>query len=224
MCVLSSVTFCIVCTSFGTVPVSSAANCKSAARRQLGCQVHAPLRSVMSAAICLPSHDLSAWQQSVSSVCQLSCNMSTQLSCYLKAQLQLVNSAGSSAATCQLSSNLSAQLHPVSSDGTCTLSCTLLAQMKLVIPAATGWPSCSLCPHLYSVCSAAPCSSDVICHLSSSSSSLLHLSCSLSDQLHAVAASWNWSIRAQLQYSAQICLTTMEAKVKMLHLLMVRRL
>ena len=106
-----------------------------AARHHLSYEVHAPLQSVISAAICLLSHDMSAWQQSVSSVCQFSCNTaaqlrcvssaqlssaqlsSAQLSCYLKAQLQLVNSAVRSLATCQL-------------------SCTLLAQMTLTISAA----------------------------------------------------------------------------------------
>ncbi len=34
---------------------------------------------------------------------QLSCDVSAQLSCYLKAQLQLVNSAVTSAGTCHLS-------------------------------------------------------------------------------------------------------------------------
>ena len=60
-----------------------------------------------------PSHDMSAWQQSVSSVRQLSCSpaaqlrygcsaamWSGQLSCYLFDQLHFVNSAVRAAATC----------------------------------------------------------------------------------------------------------------------------
>ena len=72
---------------------------RPAARHQLSYEVQAPLQSVISAIICLLSHDMSAWQQSVSLVCQFSCNtaaqlyLSAQLSCYPKAQLQLVNSA-----------------------------------------------------------------------------------------------------------------------------------
>jgi len=48
---------------------------RPAARHQLSYEVQAPLQSVISAAICLLSHDMSAWQQSVGSVCQLSCNI-----------------------------------------------------------------------------------------------------------------------------------------------------
>ena len=107
---------------------------RPATRPQLSYEVQAPLQSVISVATCLLSHDLSPWQQSVSSVCQLSCNTaaqlqsvcSVQLSCYLKAQLQLVNSS------CQLSCSLSARLHPVNSDETCHLSCKRLAELKSV--------------------------------------------------------------------------------------------
>jgi len=52
------------------------------ARHQPSYKVQAPLQSVTSDAICLLSHDMSAWQQS-----RLSCNSSTQLS----GQLQLVS-------------------------------------------------------------------------------------------------------------------------------------
>jgi len=66
-----------------------------AARQQLSYEVQAPLQSVISVAIGLLSHDMSAWQQSVSSVSaakqQLSCDVSAQLSsaqlsCYAKLQ------------------------------------------------------------------------------------------------------------------------------------------
>lgn len=72
------------------------------ARHQLSYEVQAPLHSVISAAICLLSHDLSAWQQPVCSVkichfgislsARLNSRVSAQLSCYLEAQSQLVSS------------------------------------------------------------------------------------------------------------------------------------
>ena len=92
--------------------ISSAMKCK------ILCNLSSQLQSVFSVMICQLASSLSA--QSVSSaatgVAQLRC-VSAQLSCYLKAQLQLVNSAVSSAATCQL-------------------SYTLLAHMTLTISAA----------------------------------------------------------------------------------------
>ena len=82
---------------------------------EVGCK--APLQSVLSATICLLSHDLSAWQQSVNVVCQLSCNTAAQLH------------PVSSDQTRQLSCNLSAELQPVSSDDTCHVSCNVLAEL-----------------------------------------------------------------------------------------------
>jgi len=111
---------------------------RPAAGHQLSYEVQAPLQSVISAAIYLLSHDMSAWQQSVSSVCQLSCNTAAQLRCVSSAQL-------SSAAIRRLSCNSSTQA--VRSAATCQLSCTLLAEMKVVISAATRWLSCSLSAH-----------------------------------------------------------------------------
>ena len=90
---------------------------RPAARHQLSYEVQTHLQSVISAAIYLLSHDMSAWQQSVSLVCQFSCNTA--------AQLYFV----SSAAIRRLSYNSSTQL---------------LAETKLVISAATCWVSCSL--------------------------------------------------------------------------------
>ena len=109
---------------------------RPATRYQLSYKVQAHLPSVISVAISLLSHDMSAWHQSVSSAAkrQLSSGVSAQLSYYLKAQLQLVSSAVRSAATHQL-------------------SCTLLAEMKLVISAAT----CSLSAYWNAVHSAAVC-------------------------------------------------------------------
>ena len=107
----------------------------AARHKQLSYEVQAPLQSVISAAIRLLSHDLSAWQLSVGSVCQLSCNTAAQLRCVSSAQL-------SSAAIRRLTCNSA-----VRSAATCQLSCTLLAAMKLVISAATCWLSCSLSAH-----------------------------------------------------------------------------
>ena len=74
---------------------------------------------------------LSAWQQYVSAVCQLSCNTAAQLamcqlSCTLLAQVKPVNSAAVSAATF---AEIAAELHPVVSDDTCHLSCDVLAEL-----------------------------------------------------------------------------------------------
>ncbi len=52
---------------------------RPAARHQLSYELQAPLQSVILAAICLLSHDMSTWQQSFSSVCQLSCDTLAQL-------------------------------------------------------------------------------------------------------------------------------------------------
>lgn len=96
-CNLSALAYSVICCD---IP---------AARHQLSYEVQDPLRSVISAAVCFLSHDVSAWQQSVSSaatgVAQLLC-VSAQLSCYPKVQLQFVKSAFRSAATCQLSCTL----------------------------------------------------------------------------------------------------------------------
>ena len=95
-----------------------------AAIRQLSCQLPAPLQSVISATICLLTHDLSTWQQSVNAVCQLSCNPAAQLQCVSSAApWQLVNKTRH--LSCQVSCNLSAELHPVSSDDICHLSCNV---------------------------------------------------------------------------------------------------
>ena len=94
---------------------------RPAARHQLSYEVQAPLQSVISAANGLLSHDMSPWPQSVSSVCQLSCDVSAQLS---SAQLLSEGSVATRQLSCQLSCNMSAQLHPVSSDETCHLSST----------------------------------------------------------------------------------------------------
>ena len=102
----------------------------SAVKCKLLCNLSSQLQSVCSVMICQLGSSLLAQSVSSAAIRQLSCDVSTQLSCCLKAQLQLVNSA-------------------ISSAGTCQLSCTLLAQMRLVISAATCWLSCSLSPHMY---------------------------------------------------------------------------
>ena len=135
----------------------------AARHKQLSYEVQAPSQCVISAAICLLSHDLSAWQLSIRSVCQLSCSTaaqlrcvsSAQLSCYPKAQLQLVNSAVRSAATCQL-------------------SCTLLAEMTLVISAATCWLSCCLSAHRMLSTRLQSVSSTVFCQLACDMSARQH--------------------------------------------------
>ena len=78
------------------------------------------------------SHDLSAWLQSVSSVCQLSCIMSTWLQYVSSAQLQCV----SSAAICKLSCNVPAQVHFVSSAATCRLNCQLSCKLSAQLSGA----------------------------------------------------------------------------------------
>ena len=90
---------------------------------------------------------MSAWQQSVSSVSQLSCNMTVQLRYVSSAQLL----SEGSVATRQVS---------------CQLSCDLSAQIKLVISPATGWLSRSLSPLLCSVFSVAVC--QLSCNMSCS--------------------------------------------------------
>jgi len=92
------------------------------------------LQTVISAAIYLVSHDMSAWQQSVGSVFQVSCNTAAQLRCVCSAQLSSAQlpSEGSIATrqvSCQVRCSLSAELHPVSSDETSHLSCNVLAQL-----------------------------------------------------------------------------------------------
>ena len=105
------------------------------------------LQSVVSAAICLLSHDMSAWQQSVSSVSQLSCNMAVQLRYVSSAQLLSEGSVATRQVGCQL-------------------SCDLSAQIKFVISPATGWLSRSLSPLLCSVCLVAVC--QLSCNMSCS--------------------------------------------------------
>jgi len=113
----------------------------------------APLQTVISAAICLLSHDMSAWQQSFSSVCQLSCDGSAQLSSAVVRRLSSTyNSAVRSAA---------AELHPVKSDETCHLSYNLLAELCSVSPFGLCPLGCSLSAQLCSVSLA------VICQLNS---------------------------------------------------------
>jgi len=109
---------------------------RPAARHQLSYEVQAPLQSVISAANGLLSHDMSAWPQSVSSVCQLSCNTAAELRCVSSAQLRSAairrlscNSAVRSAATCQLSCTPSAVNSAVRSAETCHLSCNVLAEL-----------------------------------------------------------------------------------------------
>ncbi len=148
----------------------------------LSYKLQAPLQSVILVAICLLNHDLSAWQQSVSSAAtrQLSCDVSAQLSCYLKAQLQPINSAFISAATgwlsCSLSPHLySARLHTVSlaahsQRATNESSCTRSGALQPVSPALTCQLSCDLTAALRTVQFA-------ICRL------WLQLSCSLSPRL-----------------------------------------
>jgi len=97
---------------------------RPAVKHHLSYKLQAPLQSVILVALCLLSHDLSAWQQSVSSVCQLSCNTAAQLRCV------------SSAAVCQLSCKLSARLQSVNCGR--TLSARLhTASQQSVSPAAT---------------------------------------------------------------------------------------
>ena len=118
-----------------------------AARQQLSYEVQAPLQSVISAANGLLSHDMSAWPQSVSSVCQLSCNMAVQLRYVSSAQLLSEGSVATRQVGCQL-------------------SCDLSAQIKLVISPATGWLSCSLSPLLCSAFLVAVC--QLSCNMSCS--------------------------------------------------------
>ena len=85
------------------------------------------MQSVISAAICLLSHDMSAWQQSVS------LGAVRQLSCDVSAQLHPVGSDYTCQLSCQISCNLSAELYPVSSDDACHLSCNVLAELWSVL-------------------------------------------------------------------------------------------
>ena len=103
-CILSAQLQSICCSVFcHAVPlvthqlpeISSALKCK------------APLQSVISATICLLSHDLSAWQQSVNAVCQLSCNTAAQL------QIRPVSSEQTRQLCCQVSCNILAELQHV---------------------------------------------------------------------------------------------------------------
>lgn len=106
---VSSAAFCQLICNLSALAYSVICCDIPAARHQLSYEVQDPLRSVISAAVCFLSHDVSAWQQSVSSaatgVAQLLC-VAAQLSCYPKVQLQFVKSAFRSAATCQLSCTL----------------------------------------------------------------------------------------------------------------------
>ena len=106
---VSSAAFCQLSCNLSALAYSVICCDIPAARHQLSYEVQDPLRSVISAAVCFLSHDVSAWQQSVCSaatgVAQLLC-VSPQLSCYPKVQLQFVKSAFRSAATCELSYTL----------------------------------------------------------------------------------------------------------------------
>ena len=90
---------------------------------------------------------MSAWQQSVSSVSQLSCNMAVQLRYVSSAQLPSEGSVATRQVGCQL-------------------SCDLSAQIKFVISPATGWLSRSLSPFLCSVFLVAVC--QLSCNMSCS--------------------------------------------------------
>ncbi len=131
---------------------------RPAARHQLSYEVQAPLQSVISA-ICLLGHDMSAWQQSVSSVCQHSssaamCLLSlAQLSCYLKAQLQPVSSAVRSAATCQLRWYLSSQLQRVGWAVVYLLFWTPFTRLWSVNASVICQLGCDMSAQLYSVSS-----------------------------------------------------------------------
>ena len=81
---------------------------------------------------------MSAWQQSVSSVSQLSCNVAVQLRDVSSVQLLSEGSVATRQVGCQLSCNLSAEI-------------------KFVISPATGWLSRSLSPLLCSVFLVAVC-------------------------------------------------------------------
>ncbi len=74
----------------------------------LGCSPSAQLCYISSAAVCWVSHDLSAWLQSVSSPCELSCNVSAQFHSKVSVWISC-NQCVDSAAICQLSCDMSAQ-------------------------------------------------------------------------------------------------------------------
>ena len=145
--------------------------------------------------------------QSVSSVCQLSCIMSTWLQYVSSAQLQCV----SSAAICKLSCNVPAQVHFVSSAATCRLNCQLSCKLSAQLSAAP----CQL--SLEFVRSAATCqlSCNWSVHYSIGSAAVCQLNCSLSAWLWFVASAavscifqgdqivyalFSWQIRLQIAH------------------------
>ena len=144
---------------------------RPAARHQLSYEVQDPLQSVISAAVCLLSHDMSAWQQSVSSVCQLSCNRgSSAAMCFSSAKMLSEGSVATCQLSCQVSCNLSAELHPISSGDTDNFSCNVLKELKSISSFGLWKLTCSLLPQLCSVSLA------VICQLNSHVLAQLHIS------------------------------------------------
>ena len=144
---------------------------RPAARHQLSYEVQDPLQSVISAAVCLLSHDMSAWQQSVSSVCQLSCNRgSSAAMCFSSAKMLSEGSVATCQLSCQVSCNLSAELHPISSGDTDNFSCNMLKELKSISSFGLWKLTCSLLPQLCSVSLA------LICQLNSHVLAQLHIS------------------------------------------------
>ena len=130
------------CSSF--VVTDQLQHISSTAKHKLLCNLSSQLQSVCSVMICQLDSSLMAQFVSSTAIWQLSCDVSAQLSCDLKAQLQLVNSAVSSAATCQLSCTLSAQIKVGISAASCWLSWSLSAQVQLVNSAVSSAAPCQL--------------------------------------------------------------------------------
>jgi len=127
---VSSAIFCQLSCNLYALAYSVIYCDRPVARHQLSYEVQDPLQSVISAAVCLLSHDMSACQQSVSSVCQLSCNRgSSAAMCFSSAQLLSEGSIATCQLSCQFSCNLSAELHPISSHDIDSFSCNVMKEL-----------------------------------------------------------------------------------------------
>ena len=109
---------------------------------KLSCQVQAPWQSIISAAICLLRYDLS--DQSVSSVCLLSCITSAQLQYASSAAIYQLSSAAIWRLGCNLSNKLPGQLQLVSSAAPCQLRWNLPFQLQRVGSAVVCLLICKL--------------------------------------------------------------------------------
>ena len=168
---VSSAAFCQLSCNLSALAYSVTADDRPAARHQLSYEVQDPLQSVISAAVCLLSHDMSAWQQSVSSICQLSCNRgSSAAMCFSSAKMLSEGSVATCQLSCQVSCNLSAELHPISSDDTDNFSCHVLKELKSISSFGLWKLTCSLLAQLCFVSLA------LICQLNSHVLAQLHIS------------------------------------------------